>query len=186
MKFEYKFCMPNHLTFEMNPVQKLLDELLPLNDKKIIDPFSNRNHIYASITNDIDVSKDTNYNMCALEFLRIFESSSVDVVLFDPPYSLRQLKEVYSGIGQSLTHSHTTTYFSDVKNEIKRIVKPGGLVYSFGWSSVGMGNNRNFSKIQILLLNHGGYHNDTIIVKETKNQDLEKWGLNIQEGCFLW
>jgi DNA modification methylase len=179
MKFEYKFSMPNHLTFEMIPVRKLLSELLPLNDKIIIDPFSNRKHKFASITNDIDKSKQTHYNMCALQFLKLFESGSVDVVLFDPPYSLRQLKEVYSGIGQSLSHSHTTTFFRDIKDEIKRVVKPGGLVYSFGWSSVGMGNNRNFSKSEILLLNHGGYHNDTIILKERKNQDLKKWSEKI-------
>ena len=163
MKIDYKFVMPNHLTFKMKPIKKFIKK-----SGFFIDPFSNRKHEYADIHNDIDPSSKVDYNLCALEFLKMFEDESIDGVLFDPPYSLRQLKEVYSSIGHSLTQMHTTTYFRDIKNEISRIVKKGGLVYSFGWSSVGMGKSRNFKKEELLILTHGGYHNDTLCLKERK------------------
>ena len=59
-------------------------------------------------------------------------------------------------------------FFSDLKNEISRITKPGGYVLSFGWNTVGMGKTRGFKIEEILLVCHGGIHNDTICVKEVK------------------
>jgi hypothetical protein len=55
-----------------------------------------------------------------------------------------------------------------MKNEIARIVKPGGTVLSFGWNSNGVGKNRGFEIIEILLVAHGGQHNDTICIAEKK------------------
>lgn len=163
MNMSYKWAMPNKETFSIKPIGQFIKT------KGItIDPFSNRKHKYANITNDIDKNKDVDCHMCALDFLKTFESESVECVLFDPPYSLRQLKEVYSGLGKSLSYEHTTTFFRDVKNEISRITKKGGYVYSFGWSSVGMGSNRSFKKTDILVVCHGGYHHDTIVLKEVK------------------
>ena len=163
MNIIYKFSMPNHLTFKMKPVKEFIQK-----DGFFIDPFSNRKHEFADLHNDIDKSTNVDFHMCALEFLKSFDDESVDGVLFDPPYSLTQLKEVYSNIGFALTQSHVTTFFRDIKNEISRIVKKGGSVYSFGWSSVGMGKNRGFEKTNLLILTHGGYHNDTLCLEERK------------------
>ena len=162
--------MPNKLTFSIPSISKFLTRsLMPLNGKIIIDPFANRNHGFATKYNDINPN---NYgsNLDALEFLKSFDDCSVDCVLFDPPYSLRQLKECYEGIGKSLTHYDTTSYFTDVKNEISRVVKPGGMVISFGWNSVGIGKQNGFEIKEILLVSHGGHHNDTIVTLEVNNQ----------------
>lgn len=58
--------------------------------------------------------------------------------------------------------------FKSVRDEISRAIKPGGVVISFGWNSVGMSPVRNFEKIEILLVCHGGNHRDTICVVERK------------------
>jgi len=164
MNILYEWAMPNKNTFSIKPIGDFI-----IKKGLTIDPFANRKHKYADITNDIDSKKDVDSHMCGLQFLKTFDDNSVQCLLLDPPYSLRQLKEVYSGIGENLSYEHTTTFFRDVKNEISRIMKKGGIVYSFGWSSVGMGSNRGFEKTDILLVCHGGYHHDTIVVKEVKS-----------------
>jgi hypothetical protein len=164
MKMEYRWCMPNHLTFKMKPVSAFIGEKKGLT----IDPFANRKHGLANITNDLNESCDTHFNLDALSFLKTFESQTVDRLLFDPPYSLRQLKECYDGIGKNITSHESRHFFSDLKNEIERVMKKGGEVFSFGWSSVGMGKKRGFIKNEILILCHGGIHNDTICLKEVK------------------
>ncbi len=163
MNLSYAWAMPNKLTFEIKPIKDFIKS-----KGTAIDPFSNRRHKFAQIHNDIDTSKDVDYHMCALDFLKQFEDNSIDTLFYDPPYSLRQLKEVYSGIGISLNYDHTTKFFSGVKNEISRIIKPNGWVYSFGWDSVGMGSNRGFQKTDLLIVCHGGSHHDTIALKEMK------------------
>lgn len=49
----------------------------------------------ATVTNDLDAQYDTDYHMDALDFLKIFDDNSVDTVLYNPPYSPRQVSECY-------------------------------------------------------------------------------------------
>lgn len=49
-----------------------------------------------------------------------------------------------------------------------RVTEVGGEVLSFGWNSVGMGKSRGFEIVEIMLVSHGGMHNDTIYVREVK------------------
>ena len=166
MKFNYAWSMPNFQTFKMNPIN---DFILKHELKGVIlDPFANRKRDYGAITNDINPQSQTDFHLDALDFLKSFENESVDFLLFDPPYSLRQIKECYEGLGIPLNQRETQTFYSDLKNEISRIMKVGGVVISFGWSSVGIGKNRGFVKNEILLVCHGGHHNDTIALSETK------------------
>ena len=166
MKIDYVWAMPNHLTFKIKPIKSFIKE--NIQEGLILDPFANRKSDFNAITNDINPKAETDYHLDALEFLKLWDDESVDSLFFDPPYSLRQLKECYDGIGISLTQHQTNHFFSDLKNEISRIMKKDGVVFSFGWSSVGIGKSRGFEKEQILLVCHGGIHNDTICLLEVK------------------
>lgn len=53
-------------------------------------------------------------------------------------------------------------------NPICDKIKVGGYAISFGWNSNGFGKNRGFEVIEILLVSHGGHHNDTICTVEMK------------------
>ena len=97
----------------------------------------------------------------------MFPNEYADGVLFDPPYSPRQIKECYEGIGIKEFNTKSD-FYSNVKDEIARVVKPGGKVISFGWNSMGMGKNRGFEIKRILLVPHGGAKNDTIVTVEVK------------------
>ena len=167
IKFERCWSMPNRNTFDIPPIKSLLIEEVDLS-KKWLDPFANKNKI-ASITNDLNPDYDTDYHLDALEFLKLFNDSSIDGVLYDPPYSVRQVSECYKGVGLTVTQEMTrSTFWSNQKKEISRILKPGGKVISFGWNSGGIGQKLGFEITRILLVPHGGAHNDTIVTVEVK------------------
>jgi len=169
MKFQRIWAMPNKNTFEIKPIKELL---LRYTDvlKNSCDPFANRNR-YASLTNDLDPQYETDYNMDALDFLRMITGETLDYVLYDPPYSPRQVSECYKNLGRTVNMQTTqASYWSDQKIEISRIVKVGGHVITCGWNSGGIGKKQGFEIIEILLVPHGGWHNDTIVTVEKKVQ----------------
>lgn len=123
----------------------------------------------ASITNDLDEQYNTDFHMDALDFLKTFTDNSVDCVLYDPPYSPRQVSECYKKLGKSVNMETTqASYWSKQKEQIGRIVKNNGIVITCGWNSGGIGKKHGFQIIEILLVAHGGWHNDTIVTVEKK------------------
>lgn len=167
MKIERKWAMPNKNTFDIKPIKELLKNEVD-NSKLWIDPFANKNKI-ATITNDLNPEYDTTHHMDALEFLKMFDDNSVDGVLYDPPYSPRQVSECYKHVGYNVTQETTrASFWSNHKKEISRIVKPCGKVITFGWNSGGIGMKYGFEIKNILLVPHGGWHNDTICTVEIK------------------
>jgi hypothetical protein len=167
MKINRVWAMPNSNTFSIKPIKELLDNII-YPGEKWIDAFANESKI-ATITNDLNPDYDTDYHMDALDFFKMFEDNSVDGVLYDPPYSLRQVVECYKSVGKEVTQETTqSSWRSKHIDEIKRILKPNGRVISFGWNSSGVGKVRGFAIEEILLIAHGGSHNDTIVTVERK------------------
>ena len=165
------WAMPNKNTFEIKPIHDLIvDEIT---DGIWIDPFANRNKL-ASITNDLSTEFDTDYHLDALDFLKMFDTDSVDGVLYDPPYSPRQVSECYNNVGYNVTWDTTkASFWGNHKREISRIVKIGGKVITFGWNSGGIGYKYGFEIQKVLLVPHGGWHNDTICTVEIKTHEGE-------------
>lgn len=149
IRIERVWNMPNFKTFEIPEVRKLLNQEVGFD---FIDPFP------------YPFKED------ALEYLKQVASQSTNKLVFDPPYSQRQLKEMYDNIGSHVQIDNG--YWAKCKDEIARIVKPGGKVVSFGWNSGGIGKNRGFEITRILLVNHGSMHNDTICTVEKKVQGV--------------
>lgn len=162
------WAMPNKWTFTIKPIAELLKKYVSDNGLNWVDPFAGQNSP-AQYTNDLNPENKAMYNLHAEEFLKLFQANSMNGVLFDPPYSTRQIKEVYNSIGiDKLSKTESQTCFAYLKPIIADIVKPGGLVISFGWSSTGMGMKLGFEIKEILLVPHGGSHNDTIVTVEIK------------------
>lgn len=148
--------MPNKATFSIAPISELLDRWL-LPGMVIVDPFcgaSKRGTIRNDLSNPLDT--DAESFCCGL-------SCEADAVLFDPPYSPRQIAECYKSIGLAVAQRDTQNggLYGRVKLELHRILKPGGIGICCGWNSCGF--NRNYSLEEVLLVNHGGAHNDTIV-----------------------
>ena len=159
--------MPNSRTFQIKPIKEFVEKYIK--DKKVIvDPFANECR-YGTITNDLNPKFNTDYHLDALDFLQQMEDESADVIIYDPPYSLRQVKECYEGVGITVTAEHTkSSWRAKHLDEIKRILKQGGLALCFGWNSNGIGNTRGFEMVEVLLVPHGGSKNDTICTAERK------------------
>lgn len=153
MKINRKWAMPNRYTFQIKPIKELLNNHMQGNS---CDPFADKNLI-ATVNNRIQDS-----GVCALEFLKKQKSDSFDVVLYDPPYSITQARKYGHKKFSSMK------YWANVKNEMRRVIKPGGKAICFGWCSMGLGKNRGFKIIEILLVPHGGSKNDTICTVELK------------------
>lgn len=160
--------MPNSKTFSIKPIRNLINKYID-EKKVVIDPFANDSKI-ANITNDLDLCFNTNYHLDAIDFLKIFDDESVDVILYDPPYSPRQVSECYKKLGKTVNMETTQSiYWSNQKKEISRILKKNGIVITCGWNSGGIGKSNGLEIIEILMVAHGGWHNDTIVTVERMN-----------------
>ena len=168
------WAMSNSRTFSIPQINDLITRYAnPDNDDVvIIDPFANDCKI-GTITNDLNPKFDTTYNLDALDFLKMIDDNSADIVLYDPPYSLRQVKECYEGVGIKVTAEHTrASWRAKHFDEISRILKHGGKCISFGWNTNGAGKKRGFEIIEILIVAHGGSKNDTLCTVEVKSGDV--------------
>lgn len=171
-----EWSMPNSRTFKIKPIKNIIERYQEelVSNSLVLDPFSNQNIVIDRerlnlITNDIDPQYDTDYSLDALDFLKMFSDESVDLVLYDPPYSPRQVSEVYKKLDVSVNMQTTqASYWGNQKKEISRIVKKGGYVLTFGWNSGGIGKTKGFEIVEILMVAHGGWHNDTIVTVEKK------------------
>ena len=106
--------------------------------------------------------------MEALDFLNSLEGE-FDGCLFDPPYSPRQIAECYKSVGRDVHMKDTqSSFYGDRKKAVARLIRGGGIVISCGWNSGGMGKSLGFQIEEILLVPHGGAHNDTIVTVERK------------------
>jgi len=143
MRIERVWAMPNKQTFTIEPIRKLIEEEI---GDEYIDPFP------------------FEYKEDATDYLqRIYP---FDYGVFDPPYSPRQLKECYKGKGEYDTKASTWSGWKDLMAE--RVLDK---CISFGWNTCGLGKKRGFEITRILMVCHGGMHNDTICTVEHRVQE---------------
>ena len=167
--FTRTWSMPNSQTFKIKPIRQFIEQALT--DGIWIDPFV-RNSIFKdrmTYTNDLNPKFEATEHKDAFDFLNGFDDNSVDGILFDPPYSPRQIKECYDGIGLKVSQKDTqSSFWGNLKKQIARITKKGGKIICCGWNSGGVGKTLGFDMIEILMVPHGGSHNDTLVTLEYK------------------
>jgi hypothetical protein len=170
MKMSRTWAMPSADTLTIKPFRGLVKHYLQ-NSKVSVDPFA-RNCRWATYTNDLNPDTAAEYHMDAREFLRMLidEGVQADVVIFDPPYSPRQISECYQSIGRTVTMKDTqnAVLFAECKKEINELLIDGGYAICFGWNSSGMQSHGNFMFEEILVACHGAGRNDTICTVERK------------------
>lgn len=143
-----------------------LDPDNPKDNGVWLDPFLGQSIFPVEHKNDINESGIDSH-----DWIKGIETSSVDGVLFDPPYSLTQCARAYKIAGirdwQSRFQMRSGCW-PRLKDDIARVCKSGAQVLSFGWDSNGMGSGRGFRKTHIKLICHSGGSRDTICVREVK------------------
>lgn len=168
-RFFRHWCMPNANTFEIAPIAALLDRVLA-GRSVVVDPFA-RGSKRATHGNDLNPEFCAR-PMEAQDFLRDLAARGVvaDALLLDPPYSPRQMSEVYSSVGLSkgMAASQTARLYAECKGLMTAIAAPECVAVTFGWNSSGFGEGRGFALEEVHLVCHGGAHNDTIATVERK------------------
>ncbi len=167
MNFSREWDMASADTFSVPSIGAFVKRHRHNNPGVSIDPFA-RNQPWATHTNDLNPETAAQHHMHARDFLAMLVTQGVraDLIIFDPPYSPRQVSEVYSSIGVTATMEDTQTgrLKKECRELFRQLLKQGGTVLSFGWNTVGMGPG--FVTDEILLVCHGGDHNDTICMAE--------------------
>jgi hypothetical protein len=164
---------PNRWTFTIRPIQELLGRYVG-DGIGWVDPFAGL-HSPAELTNDLNPAMPTTYHLFADAFCAQVCTGPYSGVLFDPPYSYRQISECYKGFGIKPTALDTSNrFYNKVMNAICDKIMPGGYAISCGWNSNGFGSNRGFAVAEILLVAHGQHHNDTIVTVERKRMPAEE------------
>lgn len=165
MKFNRIWAMPNKWTFKIKPIAKLIYSYVG-DGEGWIDPFAGENSP-AEITNDLNPVRPAKFHLHAKDFAQTL-SGTYKGVLFDPPYSLRQTKECYEGIGYTMSQEDTQVFPNNIKDLLADKIELGGYAICFGWNSGGFGKNLGFEMVEVLLIPHGGHHYDTIVTVEKK------------------
>jgi hypothetical protein len=163
------WAMPTADTFDIPAIGILVRKYL----RGIsVDPFA-RNKRWATHTNDLNPATVAEHHMPAPEFLAMLVDKGVraDVVLFDPPYSPRQIAECYAAAGMPVTTKTTqnAALYAVCRREIRRLCKRGSVVLSFGWNTCGMG--AGFRIEELLVVCHGAAHNDTLCMVERMSEE---------------
>jgi len=169
MKINKVWAMPSAWTFTIKPIGELVSRYVG-DGKGWADPFAGKSQL-AEFRNDINPAMKQPFCMDSKNFAEQLEQTNLEGILFDPPYSYRQVSEHYKEVGKKATSLDTSSnFYNRVMNVLADKIKIGGYAISFGWNSNGFGKNRGYEQIEILLVAHGGHHNDTIVVVEQRVQ----------------
>ena len=173
MKITREWAMPpsDGATFDCLPIGRFVRRYL---DKSVvsIDPFA-RNCGLATFTNDLNPNTEADQHMKAIDYLEWLSEkiTHCTLAIFDPPYSLRQRKELYEGVGIEFTYEDSTdANWVAEKDAINKLLLPGGIFLHFGWHTNGMGKKRGYEIVEVLMVAHGGAHHDTLCMAERKLQ----------------
>ena len=165
------WAMPNHETFSIKPIKAFVEKHI---SGVSVDPYA-RDTCFATYTNDMNPGTKAQYHMDATDFLEMLALQGVvaDIVIIDPPYSPRQVKECYDSFGHKMKQDDALlgAVRKKLKTAIIKVLKPGGKVLWFGWNSVGMGKTLGFELQELMLVCHGSDHNDTICTMEVKSHN---------------
>lgn len=168
-----EWAMPCRNTFDCRPIGDFVKNYL---HGISVDPFA-RNNQWATYTNDLNPDTQAQSHLDAEIFLQECASKGIkaDCILFDPPYSPRQISECYKSIGLhvGMQETQNSVLYARIRKALLPLCKVGTIVLSFGWNSAGMGK-KGFRRRETLLVAHGGAHNDTICVADERIvQDME-------------
>lgn len=167
MKMSYAWAMPNKWTFQMKPIKEFVEKEI-FKHKQILIPFAGQQRweAHTGITY-IDIEADRPFPYlhgdCREVMKGLVQSGmKYDCIISDPPFSFFQA-----------VHSYGNEKLQDItycKRLYDKLLKPGGIIIHCGFNSTGMGLKMRYKKIELLVVNCGGSHNDFLILKERKMQ----------------
>lgn len=118
------WAMPSRHTFAIHPIGELIERYS--DGVRWVDPFAGW-HSPARYKNDLNPNAPVDSHIDAVEFVRQFDA--IDGLLFDPPYSPRQIAECYESIGRTVDREATQNarLYANVKDNAAFRMKVGAF-----------------------------------------------------------
>ena len=158
MKMSHMRTPIHRYTFNSKKLRKWVEDNVEGN---VLNLFAGQTKLKCNeVRNDIDKEMDAEYHFDAIWFCKTWSGDKFNTIILDPPYSFRKSMEKYNG--------KVSSQFNQLKDEVVKILEPNGIVMTFGYHSVSMGNKRGFEIEQVLIVSHGGAIHDTIGTIERK------------------
>ena len=158
--FDYIKCPLHRYTFSVKPIREWTEKYC---EGKVLNLFAGKTKLNLDeIRNDLDEEMLADYRMDALNFVQSWNEELFDTILLDPPYAYRKSMEMYKGI--------VASPFRQLKDAMPRVLKETGIVVTFGYHSVVMGERRGFNVERVCLFSHGGAIHDTIATVERRKK----------------
>lgn len=149
---EHMRCPLHRYTFSVKSIRDWVERNC---EGRVLNLFAGLTRLAVDeLRNDLDAAMPADHHLDALDFLRGWQSEKFQTILLDPPYALRKSMELYKGI--------IFSPFRQMKDALPSCLKPGGLVITFGYHSIVMGNGRGFELERLAVFSHGGAIHDTI------------------------
>ena len=163
------WAMPSRHTFCIGPVSDLVRRVVG-DGSGWADPFAGFNSP-AEFTNDLNPDAPVTSHVDAVTFAQGI-TGPLRGVLFDPPYSPRQIAECYQQFGMPTTMADTqnAALYAAVKDALAPKIALNGVAICCGWNTNGFGLARGFQLEEVLIVAHGAAHNDTLVTVERKVQ----------------
>tara|TARA_R100000700_G_C3175611_1_gene150487 strand:+ start:2278 stop:2904 length:627 start_codon:yes stop_codon:yes gene_type:complete len=206
MKINHVITNVTNTPFDNKHVRALIDKYVRRSFVKgyqtpwLVDPFARESlsskhgdYRHLSISNDLNPSMPTDYHMEANEFLVMLSERvksyrfSCQLLLFDPPYTLRMLKDHYIDehmpIDDMIPLWQTQNMWGKGKDAINQVCPIGAYAISFGYHTHGMGRCRGWRKEEILILEQAGSPDryDVLVTVEKKVQSsLSDYAVDIE------
>jgi hypothetical protein len=163
--------MPSLWTFDLKPVKRLLKRYI-YNAKSVLVPFAGKYRFDRNGVDYIDIMPDLPKPYIQGDCVDVMKDmaekgNKYDLAVVDPPYTCFQAVRSY---GNEKLQDITV-----IRNTIDKILKDDAITIFFGYNSTGMGNKRGYKKLEILLVNLGGSHNDIIVTVEQKGNPKKNY-----------
>lgn len=141
-------------TFEYQPAREFVEKRLRGRVLNACAGQTKLDHDGEIVRNDLNPEIEADYHRDVCELAENFSRESFDTVVFDPPFDDLQAADKYD----SLRVDSVLEAF----NQFAMLVRPNGIVITFGWNSWGMRSHDHFGREETLLFQRGPVKRDVI------------------------
>ncbi|GGL73685.1 hypothetical protein [Halocalculus aciditolerans] len=147
-------------TFEYVPARRLVEKNLRGRVLNACAGKTTLNHDGEIIRNDLNPDRDADTHHDVATIAQHFGPQSFDTIVFDPPFDEKQAETKYDGL-------HASDMYAAL-GQFNELVRPGGVVLTFGWNSWGMRSFPAFEREETVLLQRGPIHRDVIVTVDRR------------------
>lgn len=152
-EMEYFAVQPNKWTFQSTKIREWCERNLKGRVLNICCGPTELEHAAEIVRNDINEDIDADYHYDARSISEHF-GPEFDTVAFDPPFTAFQATTHYNG--------NETGYDTAMKREIHRVLRPGGRVIQFGYTTTCMPKALDYKRVAVAVFNTLGRQNDIL------------------------